>query len=958
MRLHDFPVEIRHAICVINQVLSTTSPDPLIRRIRQHAEKRLQFVPGSGAGERLPKLKEYARLEREMLQRYHRKGDSGLRVAKARSMMVDVLLQQLFKYATETYKLEHGKLPCEVALVALGGYGREELCPFSDIDLMFLYPKRVNKDQIKPLQEALTNDILYPLWDLNLKVGHSSRTIKETLEEAKVEDQSKNALLEARLICGSERVFSKFTREYNKFLEHEDPTPYVRLRLEDQAERRKKYGGTVFLQEPDIKNGVGGLRDYQNILWMARVRLGEGSLDALERRHYLNAQERKHLENAYNFLLRVRNELHFESVRPTDLLNLEKQPSIAWALGYRRENIFRRVEWFMRDYYSHANRIYTLSRLLEQRLAITGMPGKEKLTMRDVIHSRQMSRQKHFDGFILRDGVISAEHNGIFTEDPDRLIRVFRYSQQHRAQLEIELQSLISNSTQLITPRITHAESPNRTFRSILQERGQVHPTLSLMHELGVLGRFIPEFGELTCLVQHEFYHRYTADIHVLNTIHELDKVFEGEGELVAPYREAIRQAETPGLLYLILLLHDLGKSDGVENHCDRGVTLAKPILKRMGVSEKFRPLVLFIIKNHLEMARFWQRFDVDDPRTIESFAELVENEEALRHLFVCTYCDARGTAESLWNEYKDSLHRPLYRASLDLLHDEEAVARKTREHIEMIHKKLIADSLPDIPEDQIEAHFNLLPERYFLHNSAADIELHLRMINNLLGQITEAESVGSLVPMVDWRDDIDQGMSIVNVVTWDRAGLFYKLAGALTVAGVNILSTKAISRGDHITIDTFYVVDPSGGVVTNPHAREVFEKELNDALLTNKDLMTGIQEKARQASRAKMYETDSRLRAPIPATVDIYHELSLHRTIVEVQTNDHIGLLYQLSKAIFDHGFDITFARISTERTAALDTFYIERISPENKSDTSSLVALRETLNRIISCEDFQAVI
>ncbi|MGE9294326.1 MAG: [protein-PII] uridylyltransferase, partial [Puniceicoccales bacterium] len=414
---------------------------------------------------------------------------------------------------------------------------REELCPFSDIDLMFLYPKRVNKDQIKPLQEALTNDILYPLWDLNLKVGHSSRTIKETLEEAKVEDQSKNALLEARLICGSERVFSKFTREYNKFLEHEDPTPYVRLRLEDQAERRKKYGGTVFLQEPDIKNGVGGLRDYQNILWMARVRLGEGSLDALERRHYLNAQERKHLENAYNFLLRVRNELHFESVRPTDLLNLEKQPSIAWALGYRRENIFRRVEWFMRDYYSHANRIYTLSRLLEQRLAITGMPGKEKLTMRDVIHSRQMSREKHFDGFILRDGVISAEYSGIFTEDPDRLIRVFRYSQQHRAQLEIELQSLISNSTQLITPRITHAESPNRTFRSILQERGQVHPTLSLMHELGVLGRFIPEFGELTCLVQHEFYHRYTADIHVLNTIHELDKVFEGEGELVAPYR-------------------------------------------------------------------------------------------------------------------------------------------------------------------------------------------------------------------------------------------------------------------------------------------------------------------------------------------------------------------------------------------------------------------------------------
>ncbi len=943
---------------MIKRVLSPTSPDPLIRRIRQHAEKRLDFAPGEGVGERLPKLKQYARLEREMLQRYHRKGDSGLRVAKSRSIMIDVLLQQLFEFALETYKRAHGKLPCEVALVALGGYGREELSPFSDIDLMFLFPKRVNKVLIKPLQETLTNEILYPLWDLNLKVGHSTRTIREALEEAKVEDQSKNALLEARLICGSKKVFAKFLHDYNKFLESEDPTPYVKFRLQDQAERRKKYGGTVFMQEPDIKNGVGGLRDYQNILWMARIRLGEGSLDALERKRYLTAQEHKTLQTAYDFLLRVRNELHFESARPTDLLNLEKQPQVAWALGYRRQDIFRRVEWFMRDYYSHANRIYTLSRLLEQRLAITGMPGKERLTMRDVIRSRQMSLQKHFDGFILRESVLSYEHTDVFQEDPDRLIRVFRYTQQHRAKLDIELQILISNSTQLITPRITHAESPNRTFRSILQERGQVYPTLSLMHELGVLGRFIPEFGELTCLVQHEFYHRYTADIHVLNTIRELDQVFEGEGELTAPYREAIRQAETPALLYLILLLHDLGKSDGTQNHCERGVVLAKPILKRMGVSEKLRPLVLFIIKNHLEMARFWQRFDVDDPRTIESFAELVENEEALRHLFVCTFCDARGTAESLWNEYKDSLHRQLYRASLDLLHDEEAVARKAREHIEMIHKKLIANSLPDIPEDQIEAHFNLLPERYFLHNSAEDIELHLRMINNLLGQITEADSVGSLVPMVDWKDDLDQGMSIVNVVTWDRAGLFYKLAGALTVAGVNILSTKAISRGDHITIDTFYVVDPSGGVVNNTQAREVFEKELNDALLTNKDLMTGIQDKARQASRAKMYETDSRLRAPIPASVDIYHELSLRRTIVEVQTNDHIGLLYQLSKAIFDHGFDITFARISTERTAALDTFYIERIDHGNKSDTSSLVALRDTLNRIISCEDFQAVI
>lgn len=938
--------------------MTTATQDPLFRRIRQHAEKRLTFPPGSNLQERLPALKEYVRLEREMLVRYHQKGDSGLRVAKARSIVMDVLLESLFNYAIDNYQKTYGKLPCEVTLVALGGYGREELSPFSDVDLMFLYPKRVKSDKLQELQESLTNDILYPMWDLNLKVGHSSRTIRECIDEAKAEDQSKNALMEARRICGAQKVFADFLKAYNHFLSHEDPTSYVRFRLKDQAERRKKYGDTVYLQEPDIKNGVGGLRDYQNILWMARIRLGEGSLDALERKFYLTAQERKSLENAYSFLLRVRNELHFESTRATDLLNLEKQPRIAWALGYRRHDIFRRVEWFMRDYYSHASTIIKLSRLLEQRLAMTGMPGKERLTMLDVIRSRQIDRSKHQDGFIRREDVLSFEHIGVFKEDPARLIRVFRYAQQYNASMDIELQMLISNSVQLLTPRIIREDSLNRSFRSILQERGNVYTTLLLMHELGVLGRFIPPFGELNCLVQHEYYHRYTADIHVLNTINQLDRVFRKEGPLASPYHDAIRHAETPALLYLTLLLHDLGKSDGIKDHCERGAELATPILKRLGVDQTHQELVLFIIKNHLEMARFWQRYDVDDPRTIATFAELVDNEEALRHLFVHTYCDAKGTAEQLWNDYKDQLHRQLYNSTFDLLHDEEAVRRQTKEHIEMIHKELVAKDLPDIPADQIEAHFNLLPERYFMHSNQEEIELHLRMICRLLSQITEADSVGSLVPIIDWRNDTDQGISIVNVVTWDRAGLFFKLAGALTVAGVSILSTKAISRGDHITIDTFYVIDPEGGVVTNEQAKEIFERELTGALLNNKELMPDIQERAKEASRSKRYSTDTQLRAPIPPVVDIYHELSLERTIVEVQTNDHIGLLYQLSKAIFDHGFDITFARISTERTAALDTFYIEPIEPGDKTDTTSLISLRNSLNQIITAEDFQAVV
>ncbi|MEM8549814.1 MAG: HD domain-containing protein, partial [Verrucomicrobiota bacterium] len=661
---------------------------------------------------------------------------------------------------------------------------------------------------------------------------------------------------------------------------------------------------------------------------------------------------------AYDFLLRVRNELHFQSTRASDLLNLEKQPLVAWALGYREHDIFRRVERFMRAYYKQANQIYALSRLLEQRLAITGMPGKEPLSMRAVIRSRRLDKQKEIDGFVLREGLITCADPHVFSQEPAQLLRIFRIAQQHGARLSYELQSLISSQTHLITSRLIREEAPNRAFRAILQERGRVYPTLLLMHELGVLGRFMPEFGRLDCLVQHEYYHRYTADIHVLSTIRELDAVFTDKGPESRPYLEALRHAEQPSLLYLMLLLHDIGKADGIEGHALNGARIAQPVLERLGVNATYQKLVLFIIENHLEMARFWQRFDVDDPRTISAFAELVGNEEALRHLFVLTYCDARGTADSLWNDYKDALHRQLYQATAEMLNDGSAVVRKLSEHKDMIHKELISSNLPDIPEDQIEAHFDLLPERYFLHNDAEEIQLHLGMIARLLSQITEADSVGSLVPIIDWRDDNDLGMSVVNVVTWDRAGLFYKLAGALTVAGVNILSTKAISRGDHITIDTFYVTDPGGGVVSSDKAKDVFEEQLTEALMHNKDLMPAIAAKATAISRSKKYESETNLRAPIPPMVDIYHELSLHRTIVEIQTNDHIGLLYQMSKAIFDHGFDITFARISTERTAALDTFYIERIEPDDASDTSQHIALRETLTRIITCDDFEAVV
>lgn len=931
--------------------------DPLFRRIRLHADKRLTFGPDTPSGERLKQLKEYQRLEHEMLQRYHDKGDGGLRVAKAHTMMIDVLIERLFLNALAVYEKKKGPPPYSVAMLALGGYGRAELCPLSDIDIMFLYPKKVKSELLKPLQEVMTDEILYPLWDLGLKVGHSSRTVKETVSEAKADVQTLNALLEARHICGDGQLFDEFEKNYRKYYRRTDQRAYAKQRLADQAERREKYGGSVFLQEPDIKNGVGGLRDYQNILWMAEVRIGDGSLDALVEKKFLSRQERDHLIAAYDFLLRVRNEVHFNSKRPNDTLSLEAQPSIAWDLGYKQHDIFRRVEAFMQDYYRHANYIYQTSKLLEQRLAFSNFDANRGYTFQAVIDSRRQDRQKDLDGFLITPNTLSAESKNTFKEDKTRIIRVFRYLQQYDLEPDLDLRVLISQSLDLIDAKLIHNESANRTFRSILQTRGNVYPILLLMHETGVLGRFVPEFGDITCLVQHEFYHRYTADIHTLNTIRKLDEVFREEGKNGAKYHQALIKTETPALLYLILLVHDLGKSDGVSGHCENGVKVAEPILRRLGIDDKRRKIILTIVENHLEMARFWQRLDIDDPRTIASFAQLVGDEDTLRYLYVHTYCDASGTASGLWNSYKQTLHENLFHATLEHLHHEpDAMVKRRKERKSMIYREIIERRLPDIEKDQIDAHFNLLPERYFIHNDADDIILHVQMVNELLETISEADSIGSLVPVINWRTDEDQGMTVVNVVTWDRAGLFYKLAGALTVAGVNILSTKAISRNDHITIDTFYVVAADGGPVQDAKAEAKFREQLEKALLHNTDLMPAIKEQARKLASAFGSGKMNRLRAPIPSKVDVYHELSLKRTIVEVQANDHLGLLYQLAHAIFKHGYDISFARISTERGAALDTFYIEPTRPLTVSNADTLVPLRDEIERIISHDEFEA--
>ncbi|MEY3001053.1 MAG: hypothetical protein RL648_1267, partial [Verrucomicrobiota bacterium] len=369
-------------------------------------------------------------------------------------------------------------------------------------------------------------------------------------------------------------------------------------------------------------------------------------------------------------------------------------------------------------------------------------------------------------------------------------------------------------------------------------------------------------------------------------------------------------------------------------------------VLDRLQVIPEAKEKILRLIVIHLEMARIWQRYDLDDPKTIQILCDLVGDLEQLRYLYVLTFCDARGTSKDLWNGFKDTLHTQLYKLAESFFETPGNTVRPAA----MISQVEILNQVDGISEEEVEAHFNLLPDRYFSYHSEQEILLHLRMIHQLLETISRADSVGSLVPVVEWEDDLNLGLTVVHIITWDRAGLFYKLAGAFTLAGLSIMSSKALSRADHITIDTFYVADPEGGPVKDKKALGIFKHYLGLALIDNRNLQEEIRAERLRRQRPSYLKINTALPARIPVRVDVYHELSLRRTIIEIEANDEIGLLYEIARTISDHGFDITFARIATERKVAVDTFYIEPSRPIGDIGTSQdLIELKEALCAIL---------
>lgn len=872
--------------------------------------------------------------ERRILDR-HREGAGGLEIAQARSALIDRLISAILQATINSQDI--GSSP--IALVGVGGYGRGTLNPASDIDLLFLLPRASGKLP-KNVQE-LVQRILYPLWDMGFKVGHSCRSVAECIQEARADPLNFTALMDSRLIAGNAELFEALQVSFEKNCIKKNPDAFIEIRRKDLRSRYEKSSHTVFLQEPNVKESCGGLRDYQNIHWVSRIRTGSADLQKLVDDRLVTANTLREIKEAYDFLLRVRNELHFHSGKSTDILTLQLQGVVATAFGYPQRSMLRRTEAFMRDYYRHTRHLYRHTTSLMETFQIQKEAVAET-GLRSFLTFRKKSREE-FDGFVAREGRIHPENQEIFREDINRMMRLFQHCQVRGLRLSPQMRRLVAQHWEDIDRPFRYHKANRETFQAILERKGEAARTLRQMHRIGFLGRYLPEFGALDCLVQHEFFHRYTADEHTLRCIDELDKLIENTDPRFEIFRRLFHQIVDPYALYLALILHDTGRSENVREHIDGSAMLATKLCSRLQIKGSRRALIMFLVDNHLTFWRTATTRNLEDPEVIAEFATVMKTPENLDALLLFTYCDTNGTAPDAWNGWKESLMLQLHKATrLFLVDGREKFTRKLDTDRKELRTEVIS-LMSDEFAAEIRQHFDRTPAAAFAYRGPSFVATQIRAIRKFL-----ADEDGGANPhafCVMWTDHPDKGYSELVLATRDRPLHLEKLCCALASEQINILSADLFTRTDAIVLNIFRVCTTNFEPISEERIRKRFIATFTKILEAEK---YEPEEYLKRKANFLKPRTETGLSVPVRAYVS--NDLHPTCTTVEIQALDRIGLLHDLFHTVNEAGLDTVHARICTEKGVAMDTLYITTREDRQIADPSTLQALEEKFSSIVA--------
>ena len=914
-----------------------------LKTLELHAKEILQSaVEGQlSPAERIDLYKRFLKIEEHRILLHHRAGAGGLDIARARAALIDTILASILEASIHARK-EDVALP--IALVATGGYGRGLLNPRSDIDLLFLLPRSSTKLPM-PVQE-IVQDVLYLLWDVGFKVGHACRSIAECIGQAKIDQENKTSLMEARLITGDAAMFKKFQSAFAKECIDKGQAAFFELRRQDLRSRHEKYSHTVFLQEPNVKESCGGMRDYHSIQWVARVKQGSPKLEDLVESKLLTASACREIEEAYDFLHRVRNELHYHTNKGTDQLTLQLQGVVATAFHYPQRDILRSTEAFMRDYYRHTRHIYQHTTSLMEAFQIEQDSHAES-GIRSFLTFRK-KRREEFDGFVARDGRLFPEHQDIFKDDAHRLMRLFQHCQVRNLELSPQIRRLIANHWGDIDRPFRYSKTNRQIFQAILERKGDVARILRLMHRIGFLGRYLPEFGALDCLVQHEFFHRYTADEHTLRCVEQLDMLIAENHPKREIYRRLFHEIEDPYALYLAVILHDTGRAENVREHIDGSAMLAARLCNRLQIHGARRTLIMFLVDNHLSFWRTATTRNLDDPEVIADFAAIVKTRSNLDALLLFTYADSNGTAPEAWSGWKESLMLQLHSATRTFLESGREEYAKKLDADRLALRDEVIDLMREDYHPDIDGHFERMPDSAFHFRQAAHIVTQVRTVRHFLQR--EADRGDPLASCIKWIDHTDKGYTELVLATRDKPLLLEKICCAFASEQINILSADLFTRSDGIVVNIFNVCTTNFETVTAASTRKRF-LETFEAILA-----AAIYEPERYLRRRVNFlkaRTDHDI--PVPVQAYVSNELHPTCTTVELQALDRIGLLHDLFHTINHYGLNTAHARICTEKGVAMDTLYITTAEGKKIEDPEILRQLEERFTSLISRPDTQ---
>jgi [protein-PII] uridylyltransferase len=848
----------------------------------------------------------------ESLKARHADGASGGESVRSHAQFVDELIRSLIRLIT-TDLADDGLAAEPFVVVALGGYGRGELHPSSDIDLMV-----VHDGDLTPWAQRVTQELLYTLWDLGLQIGHSLRSLDDCVAMARTDLPSRTSMQEARLVAGDRRLFARFGRVLRENVYRRDFEQFLSATLAERDHRYRKYGASPYVGEPNVKESAGGLRDMHTAMWLGAAKFEARTLRELHDKRLITAREQALADDALTFLWRVRNALHFLSGYKNDVLGRDLQPRVAKDLGYVDEGASLGVERFMRDYYLHARAIHRVSRRLIARC-------QETLSRRGAAERRER-QQALADGLVFIDGRLhqSDRDPDFFRAEPIRLMKVFWHLHRLGCELSLDLERAVEDALDLVDEDFRTSPAVRGLFLDICGSWGRVALTLSEMHELGLLGRYLPEFGALTCLVQYDAYHRFSADQHSLLAVEHLEALAPGKSTESEGAAAVWSEVEKPELLMLGMLLHDIGKAKG-HGHVAKGIPLARQLTARLGLPAGDAAAVEFLVAHHLTMSHVAQRRDLDDPKTVADFTDSVGDPQRLRMLYLLTYADMRAVGPGVLTPWQAVVLHDLYGRTLARL----TGGRPERPSRSQLIERLAALTRDETTRQDVKAHVAMVSDRYVAGTAAPRMAEHLRMLRRL----DETPVVTALF------HHPDLGSSDLVVVTRDVPGLFSLIAGTLAARSINIISAQIHTRADGVAIDTFQVNDPASEVVTSAThwARTL---EALRAVLTGEERVEALLAQ-RRAGRATSH--------PTPPRITLNNRLSDDYTVIEVKCPDRLGLLYLVTRTLSALALDIASARIATEIDQAFDSFYVHDAEGRKVEDPAAMDAVRAALEHAL---------